>query len=245
MEEKISQIGQRSNNKGFFHYLLQVIVVVLLIVGAWLVFTDKIQLDSAPKTDVEATEAEIDSLLEKISVHMILPSAEKPVLATIIDADKLSLEDPFYAGAEDGDKLLIWSAERRAIIYSPSRDIVVNMGPIIFEGTMTQQSEATPSAQVVESVEETDESPLKIQILNGSDISGAAGELADDLAGDDIEIVNTGNAINEYNELTIISISGRDITVLKDKLGVEPISEVPEGEKYDEGIDALVIIGEK
>ena len=253
MEEKISQIGQYSNknNKGFFHYLLQVIVIIGLIVGGWLAFTGRIQLDDTVKTDVEQTQVETDGLLDKISKHMILPSSERPVLATIIDADKLSLEDPFYVGSVDGDKLLIWSAEKRAIIYSPSRDIVINMGPIIFEGTMPEQKvsqeEVVPSAQVVESVDDEEEiqEPLKIQVLNGSGIKGAAGELADGLACDEIEIVATANASVDYEELMVISISDRDLTIIKDKLGVNPIKEIPEGEEYQEGIDALIIIGEK
>jgi hypothetical protein len=78
----------------------------------------------------EESEAEVVKLLEKVRRHVLLPEEGIPMVATVARAESLIAEQPFYAGVENGDKLIIFEQSRKAIIYSPSRDIIVNVGPI-------------------------------------------------------------------------------------------------------------------
>lgn len=57
--------------------------------------------------------------------------SEKPIIATINQADIVASNKPFYAGAQDGDKLIIFPKSEQAIIYSPNRNVIVNAGPFV------------------------------------------------------------------------------------------------------------------
>ena len=76
---------------------------------------------------------------------MILPDNELPQMAEIRDATLAAKEQPFYAGAQNGDKILIYVSLRKAIIYSPTRDIIVNVGPVYMDNPASTAS-STPRA---------------------------------------------------------------------------------------------------
>lgn len=78
----------------------------------------------------EEQQEEIDELLREVSEHILLPEGETPLVATITDAESLIAEQPFYTGVQDGDRLIIYTETLKAIIYSPERGIIVNVGPI-------------------------------------------------------------------------------------------------------------------
>jgi len=252
MEDQISQIGSSNKKKrfNFFTFLIQVLILSALIYGAWWAYSHGLIKSLQNNGQTSSAQEEIKSLLEKVSKHIILPSQEEPALATVIDASKLKQEDPFYLNAENGDKLLIWATQRRAILYSPERDLLVNVGPVLFSGTMSapqgkiEPTSSAPQVQVVESTPTSSE-PLKIQILNGSGVSGAASKLAKEIESDVLKVVSTGNAKNIYESLMIVNLTGKNVSVLKDKLGIEPITALPNGELSNKTADVVIIIGKK
>jgi len=63
-----------------------------------------------------------------ISKHMLLPTDEEPAYATITDKEKL--DTPFLKQAENGDKLLIYQNNQKVIIYRPSIDRIIDVGPV-------------------------------------------------------------------------------------------------------------------
>ena len=103
-----------------------------------------------------------DDVMARVSAHLITPD-ETPTIADIDDVDTLKAENDFYKDAQNGDKLIVFSEARRAVIYSPVRDVIVNVGPIV----NTQAEVITsPQPQIDESVEasaelaESDASPI-------------------------------------------------------------------------------------
>lgn len=70
------------------------------------------------------TEAEIRETIRKVSRLMELPQDEAPTVATIIDRGKLS-DQPFFAKTENGDKLLVYTKAKKAILYRPSTDKII------------------------------------------------------------------------------------------------------------------------
>lgn len=71
-------------------------------------------------------QREISSLTLKIGRFMELPKGEQPTLATVTDRDKLKGQD-FFADAKNGDKLLIYPKAKRAILYRPSTEKVIEV----------------------------------------------------------------------------------------------------------------------
>ena len=83
------------------------------------------------KTTAESI-VEIDSILNKVSKHVILPEG-KPSIFVVQDPDLLIKQQAFFKGVEKGDSLIVYPEIGKAIIYSNSRDIIVNVGPVTFD----------------------------------------------------------------------------------------------------------------
>ncbi len=69
-----------------------------------------------------------DSLVEEIGQLMILPN-EKPTIAIVSNLAKLK-NQPFFAQAKEGYKLLIFAKARKAILYDPIGKKIVNVSSV-------------------------------------------------------------------------------------------------------------------
>lgn len=96
----------------------------------------------------EEQKKEVANVTAAVGKLMLLPKGDEPVLARVEDPDALVKQQAFFAGAEKGDTLLIYPKTQRAILYSNSRNLIVNSGPIIAgdqgqtaapQGTVPQQ----------------------------------------------------------------------------------------------------------
>jgi hypothetical protein len=74
---------------------------------------------------------------------MALPEGS-PTVFNIEDPEKLQGQQAFFKGSEKGDQLVVFSESAKAIIYSPSRNIIVNAGPVTFDSDPA--AEASPAA---------------------------------------------------------------------------------------------------
>jgi hypothetical protein len=75
------------------------------------------------------TESEIKDLIAKVGKLIVLPSGEQPTIATVADPDKLKNQS-FFANASKDDKVLIYTNARKAILYSPSQNKIIEVAPI-------------------------------------------------------------------------------------------------------------------
>lgn len=75
------------------------------------------------------TQTEIDVLLTSVGKLIALPSDEKPTIATVSDVEKIK-DQPFFKNALNGDKVLIYTKAKKAILYRPSENKVVEVGAV-------------------------------------------------------------------------------------------------------------------
>lgn len=87
---------------------------------------------SSPEYIQKKAEAEVQSLVDKVGKKMLLPEGI-PTVFVVSDPQVLISQQAFFAGAEAGDKLLVYTEASKAIIYSESRDMIINVGPITFD----------------------------------------------------------------------------------------------------------------
>jgi len=99
-----------------------------------------------PARQQELAEKEIATTISKVGALMILPSDETPQVATINDAESLSKTQAFFAGSQNGDQIIIYLKAQKAIVYRPSEDKIVNVGPIIAENEQAPANAANNKA---------------------------------------------------------------------------------------------------
>lgn len=74
-------------------------------------------------------QAEVDALIVEVGKLLALPEDEKPTVATITDVSKIS-EQAFFKNAVNGDKVLIYTNARRAILYRPTEKRIIEVGAV-------------------------------------------------------------------------------------------------------------------
>ena len=84
--------------------------------------------------------AQANRILKKVSALIQLPSGETPSMATITDAASAKKVQPFLASAQNGDVLIVYAKAGEALLYRPSTDKLVAVGPV------DQNSQTTPAA---------------------------------------------------------------------------------------------------
>lgn len=114
---------------------LKKVILVLLLLGfifavIFYISSSRIQEMSNDKVN---TAADVSALVAKVSKLMVLP-ATTPNVFVIQDPDSLSKSQTFFIGAKKGDRLLVYPEARKAIIYSIDRNIIINSGPVDFDG---------------------------------------------------------------------------------------------------------------
>lgn len=85
----------------------------------------------------------LKSMTQVVSQQVTLPKDEQPVVATVSDISKLPKE-AFFKNAQDGDKILMYKKDKKAILYRPSTGQVVTVAVLDFQNikpTPAQRSE--------------------------------------------------------------------------------------------------------
>ena len=76
-----------------------------------------------------ATQKEIILLTGQIEKFMDLPENEEPTLATVSDREKLEGQ-LFFAKSQNGDKVLVYSKSKKAILYRPSEKRIIEFATL-------------------------------------------------------------------------------------------------------------------
>ena len=115
-------------------------IIAIIVIVAIIAIAAKYIMKMGAGDDVAQQQEETVALLQQIGSRMMLPD-EQPIVATVNEAAKLISEQAFYAGVQDGDKLVIFPRSQKAVLYSPSREIIVNAGPFIINNSTGANSE--------------------------------------------------------------------------------------------------------
>ncbi len=76
-----------------------------------------------------ASQAEVTSLVKKVGKLIVLPIDETPTVATVSDPAALK-DQAFFAEAKKGDKVLIYSNAKKAVLYDPVANKVITIAPL-------------------------------------------------------------------------------------------------------------------
>lgn len=209
-------------------------------------------------TDAERAQKEVKAAMSAVSKHMILPEGDEPVLATVTDAGTLIKQQAFFAGSVNGDQLLLFPRNLKAILYSPSRNKIVNAGPIEQQQQTALEKSPTPTpsvnsgANTPSSVEAVvgRQNTLTVEIRNGTGKNGFGARVADAInALGGYEVLKVADAVSKKYQKTIIVSRTEDVAdkarikALAAAIGAEIREDFPAGEPSTSA-NILVIAGE-
>ena len=102
----------------------------------------------------QATVDNTEFILKKVARLTLIPKDEKPSIASVSSKDQLP-DQAFFRNAEIGDKLIVFTKSKKAILYRPSLDRIVEVTSVDFNsdvgGASTQKltdPESTSSDQI-------------------------------------------------------------------------------------------------
>ena len=105
--------------------LLGILVVVLAGVS-FKFYQELRQLKENPN---KVAQEEVRALVARVGHLLVLPEGEDPTVATVNETEKLK-EQPFFEKAKKGDKVLIYTNAKKAVLYDPVANKIVEVAPI-------------------------------------------------------------------------------------------------------------------
>jgi len=107
--------------------IIVIIIFVLLLLGA---IGSSIYFYRKANTNPQQDAAkDLANTVKMVGRLIVLPAGENPTMATVSDPEKLK-DQAFFANAKKGDKVLIYADSRKAILYDPIADKIVEVAPI-------------------------------------------------------------------------------------------------------------------
>lgn len=169
-------------------------------------------------------------IAEKVGSMIQLPRDETPTIATVTDMTLLR-DRPLFAHAKRGDKVLIYSASKKVVLYRESIGKIIEMGPTAEEQVIAPSSGGLP---------------LTVALYNGSKIKELS-VLTRDLISKtypSITIVEERNTVNGYGKNLVVDLTGSSATTAAQiaRLIDGEVTALPPGEDRPQA-SFVVIIG--
>lgn len=134
-----------SRIKKFLPFIGTVVFVIAVIGGLFFLVKSKPEILGLQRGPVN-TEEEVEDIVKKVGELMLLPN-ETPSLASVDDLSTVQ-DQEFFRFARVGDKVLIYREAKKAILYRPDENRIIEVG-VVSEGTAPQvggvADQATPT----------------------------------------------------------------------------------------------------
>ena len=206
-----------------------VIVLIVLFLGALgaagYFYYQTVQLRNNPDTAKQAADQQAKDLKAKVAKLITVPD-ETPTIATVEDKEKLK-DQPFFKDAENGDRILIFTQAKKAVIYREKDNRLINVGPIAVTSDAT-----TKTAVSILSSKGTD---------SATATEGKLSSIASSLT------VTKGTAATTYAKTKVYDVSGRQsdlATKLASLTGGDVVTALPAGETVPEGAQIVVFVAQ-
>lgn len=110
----------------------------------------------------ESAQKETKELVARVGKIILLPEGETPTIATVFEPEKLK-DQLFFVHAKKGDKVLIYTNAKKAILYNPETNKIVEVAPVNIGENNAQAAQNTsapaPSPEETSVLEENEKKP--------------------------------------------------------------------------------------
>lgn len=108
-------------------FLIFSVVFIFIVAGLSIYFYQHFSVDRV--SDTEASVKKIDDTITRVSKLLVLPTDERPTIATVSDPQKLK-DQVFFANAKVGDQVLIYTKNKKVILYDPIANRIVEIASL-------------------------------------------------------------------------------------------------------------------
>lgn len=126
-------------------FILPAVAVLIVLLGLVSVYFF-IQYQNAQKLlkNPNSAQQQVQGIIDKVGKLIDLPKGEIPQVVTVTDKYKL-LSQPFFANAENGDQVLVYTKNKEAILYRPSTNKIINFATNVTIGAQTSPTPGVPN----------------------------------------------------------------------------------------------------
>jgi len=128
-EKETSKPKKMFNAKLVVGFLAIIFFSGTIFFGGYFYWQYKKVLATSIGKNVLAPQSEVKILTEKLGKVLELPSDEEPTIAEVKDKEKLKGQ-LFFSSAQNGDKVLLYTNNRRAVLYRPETDKIIEMASL-------------------------------------------------------------------------------------------------------------------
>ena len=122
--DKEQPLVKKSINFRIYFYVVLVVALISVAITVFMWVNRNRNINNIVTESVE-----VDDLVAQISKFLVLPTDEKPTVATVSDPSVLK-DQPFFTLAKKGYKVLIYTNAKKAILYDPVSKKIVEVAPI-------------------------------------------------------------------------------------------------------------------
>ncbi len=109
-------------------FVFPLLVVLTVALAASTVYFYR-QFNVAQADPQKIAQAEAQELASEVGKLIVVPTDEVPTIATVSDPEQLKTQ-AFFSGAKQGDKVLIYTNAKKAILYDPVAKKIITVAPI-------------------------------------------------------------------------------------------------------------------
>jgi hypothetical protein len=139
--------GSGKPHNSTLHTVIEGVLLIAVIglgLWAWGLHSDnadlKKQVTSLNNNPAIVAQRETDALIAKVSALVDVPKDETPQAAVVSDVAKAKAQSAFFANAQNGDKILLYVKNGKAVLYRPSTNKVIEYGPLTINQQQTGAS---------------------------------------------------------------------------------------------------------
>lgn len=220
------------NRRVLFGILIAGCFVFTVAVGAYIYIRQK---DSGQTENENLTgEQEVERLIGQVGQLIELPFGETPTVASVADVEKLAGQ-PFFEKAKVGDRVLIYMDAKKAYLYRPSENKLIEVSPVVIDPNAT--------ASAIRSDE-----PVSFVVRNGTTRSGLTQMYIPELnekIPQAIVVLRENASRSDYDTTILSAISADKEQAARsyaEILGIQ-YRQLPEGETVPEEGEYVIILG--
>lgn len=220
--------------------LFAILVAIIAVIGvgtSGFLYVQYQKVQNTLNNPSVAAQLESQDLVKKVSLFISLPEGELPTIATVSDYQKLK-DQPFFEKSQNGDKVLIYTKAKKAYLYRPSTDKLIDVTIVNVDSASSKPQEMNKFSP----------SETKIVLRNGTSSVGLTNKLEPEIKKvlPDSTIVKKENATkSDYQTTTVIVLNeyaSQAASVIADYLKAT-VTSLPSDESKPNDADILVIFG--